>query len=460
MGGIKVLTVAAALLLVQAPVVRAQTTQPSTAAAAPVQLTDAQKLYGLSKIWQEANYNFAFFDQVPELDWDSAYQAFIPQVLKTNSTYEYYRTLQRFIALLRDGHTNVFLPGDLVDRHEVHYPWVLTRGVGQRALVRNVGASLETQIPTGSEILAVDGVPVTRYAREHLFPFIATGTEHTAWNAALGRLLYGPADTPVGITYVTPTGKRREATLLRDHRSREDQWARSAASEAKRFEFRWLQNGIAYVALNTFRTDSVAADFEALLPELSRARGLIIDVRANRGGNSGVAYRIASYLTSDTLATSRWRTPKHIAAFKAWGCCDEKYRGYAEMNAWHESGDDRRIPPAEGKRIMVPTVVLQAHATGSAAEDFLVALDAVPHITTVGQLTYGSTGQPLFFDLPGGGRARVVTKRDTYPDGRDFVGVGVRPEVPVEPTIADVRAGRDRQLERAMEILKQRLRKR
>ena len=41
----------------------------------------------------------AFFDQVPDLDWDSAYQAFIPRVLAAPTTWDYYRELQRFAAL-------------------------------------------------------------------------------------------------------------------------------------------------------------------------------------------------------------------------------------------------------------------------------------------------------------------------------------------------------------------------
>ena len=51
-------------------------------------LPDVEKLYGLSLFWQEANYNFAFFDQVPDLDWDAAYREFIPRVLSTHSTWE------------------------------------------------------------------------------------------------------------------------------------------------------------------------------------------------------------------------------------------------------------------------------------------------------------------------------------------------------------------------------------
>ena len=83
---------------------------PAQVASFPATLSDAEKIYGLSKFWQEVNYNFAFFHQVPDLNWDSAYTAFVPRVLATRNDYEYYRELQRFCALLEDGHTNVYFP--------------------------------------------------------------------------------------------------------------------------------------------------------------------------------------------------------------------------------------------------------------------------------------------------------------------------------------------------------------
>jgi len=49
--------------------------------------------------------------------------------------------------------------------------------------------------------------------------------------------------------------------------------------------------------------------------------------------------------------------------------------------------------------------------------------------------------------------------RDTYPDGREFVGVSVIPDVKVEPTQADIAAGRyfdsrDPGLDKGVEVLK------
>ena len=423
--------------------------------AKPPDLSDAEKLYGLSLIWQEANYNFAFFDQVPDLDWDSAYRASVPRVLETGSTYEYYQELKRFVALLEDGHTSVWLPDP--DRQFESYPWVLTHNVEGRVLVANVGRRLEEEIPVGSVIETIDGEPAAARALQLWLPYIFSSTDHYRRDQALARALHGPPNQPVRIVYVTPQGERRELTLARDRGTREDEWLLPTRSTRPRFELRWLDDGIAYVALNTFNDEGVVSDFEGALSELYRAKALIVDVRLNGGGSSGNGYAIAAYLTDDTLRTSAWRTREHVASYKAWGQWSERYKEYHAMKAWRDGGTHDDVAPAKGRRVIVPTVVLQEHETFSAAEDFLVAIDAIPHITTLGRLSGGSTGQPLMIELPGGGRAQICTKRDSYPDGREFVGYGIAPDVVVEATVADVQAGRDPQLERAAELLRREL---
>ena len=72
----------------------------------------------------------------------------------------------------------------------------------------------------------------------------------------------------------------------------------------------------------------------------------------------------------------------------------------------------------------------------------------------IGQPSGGSTGQPLVITLPGGGMLGICTKHDSMPDGTEFVGVGVQPDIPVVPTVADVRAKRDATLLRAVEEAK------
>jgi len=85
-------------------------------------------------------------------------------------------------------------------------------------------------------------------------------------------------------------------------------------------------------------------------------------------------------------------------------------------------------------------------------------LRAAGRATIVGQKSRGSTGQPLQFSfLDGKISGRVCTKCDQYPDGREFVGVGIIPDVEVHPTPADIAADRDVVLEEGVRVLKSKL---
>lgn len=428
-----------------------------SAAADPGALEPEDRVFGLSLIWQEANYNFAFFDQVPELDWDAAYRAFIPEVLAAESTLEYYRTLQRFIALLRDAHTTVRFPRDLIQSGTWSYPWVLITRVDGQAYVRSVGAGLRHRIPAGSIITHIDGTPADEYIQVNVVPFVASSTRHDLFDRAYREALHGHAGSSVEIGFVSPDGRTESLEVYRDRWTREDTWAPDPNVQRPRFSLTWPEDDVALVEITTFEDAGVVDDWLAALPDLRKARALILDIRNNPGGNSNVGWTIASWLTDEPLLTSAWRTREHRAAFKAWGRFDPDRADWAAMNSWFKGGTPRSLSPAEGKRLILPTVVLQDHPTGSAAEDFLVSIEAVPTITTLGRPSAGSTGQPLFLELPGGGTAFICTKRDTFPDGRDFVGVGIIPDIPVEPTVGDVRADRDVMLERALEYLRPRL---
>ncbi len=416
------------------------------------ELRPEERIYGLSLIWQEANYNFAFFDQVPHLDWDSTYCAFVPKVLEAETTLDYYRVLKRFVALLEDGHTSVYFPQELTQSREWSYPWVLIKRVDGKAYVRSVGESLLDQLPVGSVITHIEGESVYEYATDEIIPYVTASTEHHRLDSAYNNLLHGLSGSTVDIRFETPSGDEKSLTLTRDRWTRDDNWNPDPNISTPRMNLSWHEKDIAIMELNTFADSVLVEEWVASLPELRRAKGLIVDIRKNRGGSSNIGYQIASWLTNDSLKTSAWRTREHRASFKAWGL-DE----WATMDRWYDGGTHGTIPPANGDRLIIPTVVLHDHSTFSAAEDFLVAIEKIPHITTIGRPSGGSTGQPLFFELPGGGSVRICTKRDTYPDGRDFVGVGIAPDIYIEPTVEDIRIGRDVILEHAIDLLNQQI---
>ncbi len=143
----------------------------------PKNLSDTDKLFGLSLVWKEADKNFVFFDQVKDLDWDSTYKAYIPKVLATNSTYAYYKELQRFCSLLNDGHTRVVVPWQLREELEL-YPPIKTALINNKVIITKVNSDVlkKEGLKRGLEIQEINGIDVHKYAKENIEPYVFYST--------------------------------------------------------------------------------------------------------------------------------------------------------------------------------------------------------------------------------------------------------------------------------------------
>ena len=71
----------------------------------------------------------------------------------------------------------------------------------------------------------------------------------------------------------------------------------------------------------------------------------------------------------------------------------------------------------------------------------------------MGENTFGTTGLEYVFELPGGASGAMSTTHVTYPDGRKIVGIGVKPDIEVKRTVADVIHDRDPVLDEALKYL-------
>ena len=417
----------------------------------PNKLTKEDKVYGLSKFWQEVNYNFVYLYKVDQLKWDELYKEYIGKVQESPNDYEYYRLMQRFCASLKDGHTNVYFPKyiqeNVLNTHYGEYRFILSN-VGGKAIVTQINNSKKDELPIGTEIISVNGIATADHLRESVYPFIAASTSYTLEDWGISKMLEGYVGTSYDLQLLLPNGLEKQLTVT------------IAKSEEKEFfpglqtrellEFKWYPNQTAYISLNSFSDWEITEMFRKKNKELKHAKSLIIDLRNNGGGNTSIGKVILHYLTEDTIFYgSKSQTRQHIATFKAWGK-DSYFYDLPYSPDTLGSGDKKLL---RNKRIVVPTVLLIGHGTASAAEDFLIYADKQKHMTKIGEPTYGSTGQPLSFNLPEGGIARVCTKKDTYPDGREFVGVGIQPDILVSKSLTDYLENRDPVLEKAFEFL-------
>ncbi len=413
-------------------------------------LTDVERLHGLSMIWREAAYNFAFFDHVKDLDWDQAYKDHIPKVLEAKDTLAYYQVLQRFMALLKDGHTGVTLPPELASLADA--PPLRLREVEGRALVIDVAKDWLARIPLGSEVLEVDGLPMVRHLKERVEPTICASSPHVLRHDTYANALMGQRGTEVVLKVRTPEGQVSEHRCLRNRAHAKLEMVNPPPS-AKAWEYRDLGEGLVYFAIHTFGDREAAKAFEARLDAFKAAKGIIFDLRRNGGGNTGNGYPILGAFLQGEVKGAAWKTREHVAAFKAWGTGGGTYAKYGSMGAWREGGQMSFRAP-EGPKLTPPVVLLTGPNTASAAEDFLIFFEAYPRATRVGQPSNGSTGQPLHFPLPGGGMARICAKRDTFPNGKDFVGTGIQPQVRVDVTLEEYLGRKDITLEKGVEVLR------
>lgn len=433
----------------------------------PHSLTMQEKIYGLSKFWQEVNYNFIYLDKIDREAWDSTYRSMIGQVAASKDDYEYYRLLQKFCALLHDGHTNVWMPGNvgqLVLTKMFGKYWFGTENIGGKAIITRVLRSEMKDIPIGSEVIAVNGMSTAQYLRDSVEPYISSSTDYVLKDAAIANLLMGVTGASYNVKIRRPDGSVLDLALTHE-RTRDTAFFPPFPPRSPLLELKWYKGGIAYLALNSFGDQKIDTEFLAKLPELYAAKGLIIDLRKNGGGSTNIGTDILQYLMADSVMEhERSFTRQHFGAYKAWG----KYTSAKDTanDAWSKKVwldfHDKLIYPFDysadtihlsARRLVVPTVLLIGHGTASAAEDFLISADNQRHMIRIGQRSYGSTGQPYLFDLPGGGGARVCTKQDTYPDGREFVGYGVKPDIEVDPSLQDYLAGKDPALETALQYL-------
>ncbi|MBO9594212.1 MAG: peptidase S41 [Niabella sp.] len=437
----------------------------------------ADKVYGLSKFWQEVNYNFVYLDKIDRKAWDSTYRALITQVQETKNDYEYYRLLEKFCAMLNDGHTNIFRPQikglQIMQNAFGDHLVVVKRVEGKPVIVRSWKKD-QSVLPVGSEIVEVNGSSAEQHIRTHLLPYISSSTEYVKWGGATHWMLAGAPGTAFNIKIKKPDGKQAVVNLVHAKATDSIYFPELGAyyDEQKRelLEFKMLKNGVAYLGLNGFSNRRIDTLFDEILPQLYQAKGLIVDLRFNGGGSTNIGTYILKYLVPDTvLAGARYATREHLPAFKAWGGyvtekdtvgnawnkkCLEVFKGVYTYHFPYEPDTFVLSKP----RIVVPTVILTGNNTASAAEDFLIAADNQKHMIRMGEPSFGSTGQPLVFDMPGGGSARVCTKKDTYPDGREFVGYGIQPHITVIPTVQEYLSGKDVVKDAALAYLLKRIR--
>lgn len=160
-------------------------------------------------------------------------------------------------------------------------------------------------------------------------------------------------------------------------------------------------SNVGYIRYGSFASPVGEGNLDYILNYLSTCNGLIIDVRANGGGDlTNVETFVRRFITSRMLAgyISHKTGPGHSDFSKP-------YAYYYD--------------PAPEGRVMwgKPVVVLASRGTFSAANNFVSVMKSIPGVKIVGATTGGGSGMPFNSELPNGWGVRFSACSILDPDG-------------------------------------------
>lgn len=402
---------------------------PTTHAAhldsAPVStVTREGRLAVFDDAW--ARINERYYDQsFHGLDWDAQRTIFRDLAANAASSEQLYAVLRRMIASLNDPHTRVFAPDEKFDWWRPRYVTVgfTIAEVNGSPTVTRVDRSSAPQragMRAGDVIETVDGEAALSLIRGRLANISEPASGSVRFRV-FAKLLDGPADSSVEITWKGKDGKPKSGRFARYWQERE-------------LSMRVFRERGAYpvVEIEAFTKPIAIAFARSLRQQLAGARGLILDLRTNGGGDAEAMSDVAS-------------------SFLGFGANLGQFTDRAGSSFTIYTHAKSMLSTDTLAQTSLPIIVLTSERTASAAEIFIEALRSSRRATIIGTETCGCVlAVRTRHVLPDGGLLDVSELDYQTAEGQRLEGHGLKPDETVTIERHDLYAGRDRALESAL----------
>jgi len=201
-----------------------------------------------------------------------------------------------------------------------------------------------------------------------------------------------------------------------------------------RIEYEIISGNIGYIYMATFDEDYMINYFSTALDYIKNTKALILDIRHNNGGSLQNLEAVISRFISSPL---------------------EKPEIYilGEPIPWLP------FEPHGSYQYVNPVIILINGVCYSSGDAFPEIMKQISTVTVVGDTTAGgssgsTSSAPALYKLPSGKMIFVGTTDLRRYDGLPWEWIGVPPDILVEQTEEDIKNGRDKQLEFAIEFLK------
>ena len=379
----------------------------------------ATRLADVALLWMVPQH-FYPYHEIVRTDWPAALRRGLTEAATAVDDAQADAALEHVIAALRDGHGGVSRPSTtraIVD--------AVLRTVEGRVVVTARGDSAAAAgLRLGDEVLAIDGTPIAdglRIAESR----VSGATPQWVRYVALRTLLTGaPGSVALRVRDPLASNDAPRDIVVRRRPI-------PSPREARPDKIAEVRPGVFYVDFDRVSDD----DVRLALPSLEKATGIVFDMRGYPNQVNTAA--VLALLADSTIRSAHFEVPIVTQP-------DHAHLAFLD-GGW-------QIAPRQ-PRLRAKVAFLTAGSAISYAESTMGVVEENHLGAIVGETTAGTNGNVNPFTLPGGYTVRWTGMRVTKRDGSPHHGVGIRPTVPVAPTLRGVKEGRDEVLERALRLL-------
>ena len=383
------------------------------------------QLLALYRFWNIVEYWYPYRNIIGE-NWDQVLSDYIPKLALATSRKAYIRQLMALISEVHDNHANLWSALQLrPPAGKCHLP-VQLRFIQDQPVVTGFedGTHSATYaLHQGDVITRLNGAAVPQLLAKWT-PYYGASNPAGLHRQLARYMIRGTCGkTKVGFNR---NGQPMTASLKRVPITRADKAPPSSALSGP--TFRLLSPQVAYLKLSTVKAANVAE----YIRRAAGTKGLIIDIR--NYPHQFVALKLGSLLVDRPTPFVRF-TNADLTTPGAFH--------------WTKPLDLKPGKPHYKGQV----VILVNQNTQSQAEYTTMALRADPNATVVGSATAGADGNISGVPLPGGLFAAISGLGVFYPDKQPTQRIGIIPDFVVRPSIADIRAGDDPVLDKAIRLI-------
>ena len=393
-------------------------------AQSPNTISSTDRLFMASQIYHVIT---TFFPGLAQQKFDAAYKQYLATILRTDDRREFDLASMALVAELHDGHSWFY--DNWLDQNYGEPIGILAYPLaGKWSVVR----TLIDPVHVGDVITAVDEVPIDEFFNRNL-RFVSASSSRDAGVSFFDT----PVIFPEKFILTLADGRKVPIDRKKDKKS---------APPSEKTEAHWLrENSVAYIKVPTFHGIQTQAQALDYLQQFHNAKAIILDVRGNPG--NGLPAALQRALMGRPFQTWTESSEEHGGAH---------LRNYASAYPSHATVTftDTVITPRDhaydGRLILLTDRICSC-----ACEDFVMPFKYSKRATLVGEATAGTFSLTRHVDYENGMILNIAAVHHTFPDGSQFEGVGIQPDVAVETTPEDLHSGRDPVLQKALELAQQ-----